>query len=81
MSNEPPQDGWWPEEAHAPITQMLFRNGKGVANVIKQTAGWRPFSLLELNASKTGGKPLSDTVSTREEAKKICEANQRDSCI
>jgi hypothetical protein len=74
MSNEPPQDGWWPEEANAPWTQMLFRRGRGVANVIKQPTGWRPFSLTEMNASGTGGKPLSDTVSTREEARKICES-------
>lgn len=72
--SESPQDGWWPEEAQAPITQMLFSNGKPMANIIKSGAGWRSFSLTELNKSKTGGKPLTDgSVVTREEAKKQCE--------
>lgn len=72
-SSATPQDGWWPEWSIAPVTQMLFREGKLVANVIKRSNGWRPFSLTELNRSGTGGTLLSDTVTTREEAMKICE--------
>lgn len=66
-----PDNGWWPEDS--PVTQMLFKDKKQIANVIKQTIGWRPFSLIELNASKTSGKPLSDSVATKEEAKIIAE--------
>lgn len=72
--SEVPQDGWWPEEANSPVTQMLFRNGKPVANVIKSSAGWRSFSMIELNKSGTTGKPLTDgSVESRSEAKKQSE--------
>jgi hypothetical protein len=54
---------------------MLFCDGKPIANIIKQTVGWRSFSLIEMNKSGTTGKPLSDagSVETREEAKKQAE--------
>jgi hypothetical protein len=69
-----PQDGWFPEEAEAPMTQKLFRDGKPVANIVKSGVGWRSYSLLELNKSGTGGKPLANgSVETREEAQKQAE--------
>lgn len=71
--SELPQDGWWPEESDAPMTQMLSVGGRRIANIIKQTVGWQAFSLIELNASKTGGNPLADSVLTREEARKQAE--------
>lgn len=55
-----PRDGWWPENADAPMTQMLFRDGRGMANIVKSSNGWRAYSLLETNASGTTGKPLAD---------------------
>lgn len=75
MNEDTPQDGWWPEEVNAPMTQMLFRNGKPIANIIKQSVGWRSFSTIELNKSGTTGKPLSDagSVETRQEAQKQAE--------
>ena len=71
---ETPQEGWWPLESNAPITQMFFQGGKGVANIVKTSLGWRAYSLTELNDSGTGGKPIgAGSVSTREEAQKQVE--------
>ena len=70
-----PKDGWWPEEAHAPVTQMLFRDGHQIANIIKTRHGWRSFSLLETSKSGTTGMPLdaNGSVQTRAEAKHQAE--------
>jgi hypothetical protein len=71
---ETPQNGWWPEESKAPITQMLFRNGKGLANIVKSGIGWRAYSLVEMNKSGTSGKPLAAvSVETRLEAQRQAE--------
>jgi hypothetical protein len=73
----PPQDGWWPAEADAPMTQMYFIAGRPIANIIRQPGilqrRWRAFSLVEMNKSGTTGKPLGDSVDTREDARKIAE--------
>lgn len=71
-----PQDGWFPEDDNAPITQMLFKNGHPIANIIKQgNDGWRSYSSVETNDQSSTGRPLSSagSVATREEAKAQCE--------
>jgi hypothetical protein len=68
-----PDDGWWPKEA--PMCQWFRKNGRSMAQVVKQgDRGWRAFSMIELNKSGTTGLPLADTVATREEAMRQCEA-------
>lgn len=74
MKVETPENGWFPEESQAPMTQLLFRAGKPIANIVRSGVGWRGYSLVELNKSGTTGKPLGDGwVGTREEAKKQAE--------
>lgn len=75
-----PESGWYPpEEKDAPVTQMLIVKGKPIAHIIFQFPGWRSFSLVEMNASGTTGKPLSEdgSVPTREQAKAQCEEYAR----
>jgi hypothetical protein len=72
--SEPPENGWWPDEAEATMVQKLLRNGTCVAQIVRSGMGWRSYSLIELNPSKTGGKPLRDcSVPTRKEAQAECE--------
>lgn len=74
-----PDNGWWPSETEAPVTQLLRKDGRNIAQVIRQTGNrWRAYSMIELNKSGTTGKPLADSVDTREEAKSLCEAYAED---
>lgn len=75
MDEQLPSDGWWPAEDNAPMCQWFLKAGRHVAQVVRQgnPKGWRAFSMIEMNTSGTTGKPLADTVSTREEAKQQCE--------
>jgi hypothetical protein len=74
-NEQPTAEGWWPDEARAPICQWFSKADRRIAQVVKQgTRGWRAFSMLELNKNGTSAKPLADTVLTREEAKQQCEA-------
>ena len=74
VGNEPPENGWWPEEAFAPMTQMLFRRGKAIGNVVRTSVGWRIYSLIEMNNSGTGGLPLTKgSVKERSTARKQVE--------
>lgn len=69
-----PDDGWFPSDELAIVAQTLFKSGKMIGQVVKNSLGWRPYSLLELNASKTGGKPLTDgSLPERVDAKAIVE--------
>jgi hypothetical protein len=62
-----PQDGWWPEKDKAPMTQMFLVAGRPIGQVILAGKRWRSYSMIELNPSKTTGKPLGYTsVETRE---------------
>jgi hypothetical protein len=59
------------------MTQMFFFGGRPIANIIRQPGilqrRWRAFSLVEMNKSGTTGKPLGESVDTREAARKIAE--------
>lgn len=69
-----PQDGWWPSEENAPVCQWFIKGGRRISQVVRQgPRGWRAFSMIELNKSGTTGKPLADTVETRQEAQKQAE--------
>lgn len=68
-----PDNGWYPEEDNAPVTQMLFKNGHPIANIIIQGSAWQAFSCIETNAQGSTGLPLGLKVATREIAKIQCE--------
>lgn len=67
-----PADGWFPVDEKAPMFQTFFKADKQIGQVVKIGGKWTAYSLLELNASKTTGKPLG-TFDNREEAKKVIE--------
>jgi hypothetical protein len=71
--NDTPQNGWYPDDESALFTQTLFKDGKMVANIVRQFWGWRAFSLTELNKTQTTGKPIGDTVTLRSDAKLAAE--------
>lgn len=69
-----PRDGWWPLEMDAPMCQWFRKGGRSVAQVVRQGGQrWRAFSMVEMNKSGTSGKPLFESVATREEARQQCE--------
>lgn len=72
-NKEIPKDGWWPDDDRSPVTQLYRMRGRSVAQVINQGKGWRAFSMVEMNKSRTSGLPLADHSYTRSEAKTICE--------
>jgi hypothetical protein len=71
-----PQNGWWPEEANAPMTQMYLVSGRPIGQVVRAAGRWRSYSMIEMNKSGTTGKPLNadGSVETRELAKNEVEA-------
>jgi ferritin-like protein len=73
-----PQNGWWPDEESATVTQMFFKDGKPTGNIVKITSStsitWRAYDLTKMNKSGTGANPITDgSVATREEAKQQVE--------
>jgi hypothetical protein len=69
-----PVDGWWPAEADAPMCQWFRKGSRNISQVVRQSGQrWRAFSMVELNKSGTTGKPLADSVDTRQEAQKQAE--------
>jgi hypothetical protein len=75
------QDGWFPAKDDAPMFQNLFKNGLPIGQVVKTSIGWTPYTLRELNTSKTAAKPLNDALATREEAQHVVENYEKDSSI
>jgi len=69
-----PTDGWWPDEEEDILLlgmRVLFRGGKAIASIVKNSKGWRSHGTQAVSEPGLKWKPIKDrSALTRSAAQK-----------